>query len=103
MPTLIIKGKITKGYDHWLAAYDGAEELRKTKYGIKTIFRGQDLNEPDTIHVVMHTPTMEAIQTHMENDAELISDNNPAADAVVIKRQSFLFLIEGITALAAQT
>ena len=38
-----------------------------------------------------------------EYDAELISDNSPAADAVVIKRQSFLFLIEGITALAAQT
>ena len=35
MPTLILKQKITKGYDHWLAAFDGAEELR-SGYGIKT-------------------------------------------------------------------
>ena len=31
MPTLILKQKVTKGYDQWLAAYDGAEELRITK------------------------------------------------------------------------
>ena len=86
MPTLIIKGKITKGYDHWLAAYDSAEDLRSSKYGIKTIYRGQDLHEPDTIHVVMHTPTMEAVQSHMENDSELISqaggDPSPEANTI---------------------
>ena len=83
MPTLIIKGKILKAYDHWLAAYDGSEDLRSNKYGIKTIYRGQDLNEADTIHVVMHTPTMEAMQTHMENDAELISEagGDPSQEA----------------------
>ena len=40
MPTLVIKGKITKGYEHWVNVYDHAEELRATKYGIKTIYRG---------------------------------------------------------------
>ncbi len=73
MPTLILKQKITKGYDHWLAAYDGAEELRSTKYGIKTIYRGHDINDRDTIHVVMYTPNMDVIQDHMENEAELIA------------------------------
>ena len=34
MPTLVIKGKITKGYGHWVNVYDQAEELRDTKYGI---------------------------------------------------------------------
>ena len=28
MTTLVIKGKITKGYDHWVKVYDKAEELR---------------------------------------------------------------------------
>ena len=51
MPTLILKQKITKGYDHWLAAFDGAEDLRNDKYGIKTIYRGQDVNDKDTSHV----------------------------------------------------
>ena len=73
MPTLILKQKITKGYDQWLAAYDGAEELRSTNYGIKTIYRGHDINDRDTIHVVMYTPNMEVIQNHMENEAELIA------------------------------
>ena len=27
MPTIILKQKITKGYEHWLAAFDGAEDL----------------------------------------------------------------------------
>ena len=66
MPTLILKQKITKGYDHWLAAFDGAEDLRNDKYGIKTIYRGQDVNDKDTIHVVMYTPNMDVIQEHME-------------------------------------
>ena len=73
MPTLILKQKITKGYDHWLATYDGAEDLRNSKYSIKTIYRGHDVSDPDTIHVVMYTPSMEVIQEHMKNEAELIA------------------------------
>ena len=86
MPTLIIKGKITKGYEHWLSEYDGLAEHRETNYGIKTVFRGQDLNESDTIHVVMFTPSMEALQGHMEADAEIIAraggDPNPESATI---------------------
>ena len=58
MPTLVIKGKITKGYEHWVNVYDQAEELRNKKYGIKTIYRGHELEDSNTIHVVMYTPSM---------------------------------------------
>ena len=37
MPTLVIKGKITKDYSHWVKVYDEVEDLRNSKYGIKTI------------------------------------------------------------------
>ena len=74
MPTLIIKSKINKGYDHWLKAYDSAEELRVNQYGIKTLYRGHDMEDATTVHVVMNTPSMEALQQHMENDAELMAD-----------------------------
>ena len=74
MPTIIVKQKITKGYEHWLAAFDGAEELRSSKYGIKTIYRGQDAADADTIHVVMYTPSMEAMQDHMQNEGDLIAE-----------------------------
>ena len=88
MPTVIVKGKITKGYDQWVTAFDSAETLRSEKYGITTIYRGKDLNEPDTIHAVMQTPSMEALQSHMENDAHIIAeaggDPNPDANSVSI-------------------
>ena len=69
---LFLKQKITKGYEHWLAAFDDAEELR-SGYGIKTIYRGQDAADADTIHVVMYTPSMEVIEEHMKNEADLIA------------------------------
>ena len=88
MPTLILKQKITKGFDHWLAAYDGAEDLRSSKYGIKTIYRGQDIEDKDTIHVVMYTPNMDVIREHMENEADLIAsaggDTDPASMSMSI-------------------
>ena len=40
MPTLLIKGKITKGNEYLVREYDQAEELRDSKYGIKTIYWG---------------------------------------------------------------
>ena len=88
MPTLVIKGKITKGYEHWVNVYDQAEELRNTKYGIKTIYRGHELEDSNTIHVVMHTPSMDVLQQHMENEAELITkaggDPSPEANVITL-------------------
>ena len=88
MPTLVIKGKITKGYDHWLDAFDGSEEMRNTRYGIKCLYRGHEIDDPDTIHVVLFTPSIETVQQHMQNDAELIAqaggDPTPEANEMVI-------------------
>jgi hypothetical protein len=88
MPTLVIKGKITKGYDHWLKVFDESEEMRNSTYGIKCLYRGHEMDDTDTIHVVMFTPSMETIQKHMETDAELIAqsggDPNPDANEMVI-------------------
>ena len=47
--------------------------MRNSKYGIKTIYRGHELEDESTIHVVMHTPSMEVLQEHMKNEAELIA------------------------------
>ena len=88
MPTLVIKGKITKGYDHWVKVYDDAEDLRNSKYGIKTVYRGHELEDPNTIHVVMFTPNMDVLQQHMENEADLIADAggdpNPEANHITM-------------------
>ena len=88
MPTLVIKGKITKGYEHWLEAFDGLENTRNSKYGIKCLYRGHQMDDPNTIHVVLYTPSIEKIQQHMEIDAELIlqagGDPSPEANEIVI-------------------
>ena len=83
MPTLVIKGKITKGYDHWVKVYDEAEDLRNSKYGIKTVYRGHELEDPNTIHVVMFTPNMDVLQQHMKNEADLIAEagGDPSPEA----------------------
>ena len=73
MPTLVIKAKITKESSHWVKVSDAVEDLRNSKYGIKTIYRGHEMEDESTIHVVMSTPSMEVLQKHMENEAELIA------------------------------
>ena len=46
------------------------------------------MDDPDTIHVALYTPSIEIIQQHMENDAELIAqaggDPSPEANEMVI-------------------
>ena len=86
MPTLVIKGKITKEYSHWVKVFDEVGELRESKYGIKTIYRGHELDDDSTIHVVMHTPSMEALQEHMQNEAEVIVEagGDPSPEANII-------------------
>ena len=88
MPTLVIKGKIIKDYSHWVKFYDEAEELRNSKYGIRTIYRGHEMEDESTIHVVMNTPSMEFLHQHMENEAELIASaggsTNPEDNTITL-------------------
>ena len=60
--------------------------LRESKYGIKTIYRGHELADESTIHVVLHTPSMEALQEHMQNESEKIAEagGDPSPDANII-------------------
>ena len=62
MPTLVIKGKITKGYEHWVKVYDQTQELRYTKYGIKTIDKGHELEIPNTIDDIVNTPSLDLLK-----------------------------------------
>ena len=68
MPTLILKQKITKGYEHWLAAFDGAEELR-SGYGIKTIYRGQDAADADTCLLYTSPSPRDGLLSRMPSSA----------------------------------
>ena len=47
-----------------------------------------ELENSNTIHVVMYTPSMEVLQKHMENEAELIAeaggDTSPEANVITL-------------------
>ena len=52
MPTIIMNAKLEKPYDEWVKAFDEHQSLR-TAVGIKDMYRGHELGDPLTIHVVM--------------------------------------------------
>ncbi len=76
----ISKAKNYEKYKHLLAAFDGAEDLRSSVYGIKNIYKGYDAYDRDTPNGVMYTPSMEVIRQHMENKAEVIASAGGESD-----------------------
>ena len=53
------------------------------------MYRGNEVSDPDTIHVVMYTPSMEVIKEHRKNEAERIAaaggDNDPETMSMSIE------------------
>ena len=73
MPTIIMNAKLEKTYDDWVKAFDEHQSLR-TAVGIKDMYRGHELSDPNTIHVVMSVPSMEIMDTFMKDNAEFIKN-----------------------------
>ena len=73
MPTIIMNAKLEKPYDDWVKAFDEHRSARNA-VGIKDIFRGHELSDPNTIHVVMSVPSMEIMDTFMKENAEFIKN-----------------------------
>ena len=57
MPVVIIEGKLEKSYEHWVSAFDGHKDAREAA-GFKTLYRGHEINDPTTIHVVQYSPAV---------------------------------------------
>ena len=72
MPAFEINKKITQGYDSWLKVFGGSGELRNTKNGIKYLYRGHKLDNPNTINLVSNTSSIDITQQCIADDAELI-------------------------------
>ena len=73
MPTIIMNAKLEKTYDDWVKAFDEHQSLR-TAVGIKDMYRGHELSDPNTIHVVMSVPSMEIMDAFMKEHAEFIKN-----------------------------
>ena len=85
MPTVIIKGKLEKSYDHWVAAFDAHESARKSA-GLNVLYRGHDLSDSAAIHIVLQTPSMETLSKFMQDNADYMkeSGNSPGSGEVTV-------------------
>ena len=73
MPTIIMNAKLEKPYDDWVKAFDEHQSVRAA-VGIKDMYRGHELSDPNTIHVVMSVPSMEIMDAFMKENAEFIKN-----------------------------
>ena len=73
MPMIIMNAKLDKPYDDWVRTFDQHQSLR-TAVGIKDIYRGHELSDSNTIHVVMSVPSMEIMDAFMKEHAEFIEN-----------------------------
>ena len=54
-----------KDWDHWKKAFDDHREPRET-FGIKTIYVGNEIENPNKVHIVMDTPSADTMQKFMQ-------------------------------------
>jgi hypothetical protein len=73
MPVVIMRAKLEKSYEHWVSAFDGNNDAREAA-GFKVLYRGHELNDPTTIHVVQYTPSVELIGKFMKENADVIKE-----------------------------
>ena len=65
---LIIKRKMTQGYDHFQEVSNISEAMRNAKYGIECSYQERLMADPHAFHVVFYTAVMEIIQQHKEKN-----------------------------------
>ena len=73
MPTIIMNAKLEKPYGDWVKAFD-EHQSQRTAVGIKDIYRGHELSDHNTIHVIMSVPSMEIMDAFMKEHTEFIKN-----------------------------
>ena len=56
-----------KDWTHWKKMFDEHSGPREAA-GIKTIYVGHELENPNKVHIVMETPAAETMQKFMQNE-----------------------------------
>ena len=64
MPKAIASFQV-KDWAQWEAAFKGHNEARENSQ-IKTIYYGHELSTPNNVHVIMDVPTVDALQSFMQ-------------------------------------
>jgi len=83
MPTIILNAELETTYESWVANFD-AHQPERNQFGIKDIYRGHPLNNPNQIYVVLWVPSMEKMDSFMEKNAEHIKNSGHNLDSTEI-------------------
>ena len=83
MPTVIMKAKLEKPYEHWVKAFDDHKPVREAA-GFKDLYRGHLMDDANTIQAVIYTPSMETLDQFMKDEAEVISEAGHIAESTEI-------------------
>ena len=74
MPTILMTAKLEKPFSDWVKVFDGHKPARQAA-GIRDIYRGHQLDAPDTIHVLMSVPSVEALEAFIAEHSETIKSS----------------------------
>ena len=83
MPTVIMKAKLEKPYEHQVKAFDDHKSVREAT-GFKDLYRGHLMDDANTIQAVIYTPSMETLDQFMKDEAEVISEAGHIAESTEI-------------------
>ncbi len=72
-------------WDHWKKMFDEHSGPRQ-EAGIKTIYVGNELDNPNKVHVVMQTPAADTIQKFMQDpeNAKIIEQSGHKQETTVM-------------------
>jgi hypothetical protein len=74
MPTVIMTAKLEKPFADWVKVFDNHKPAREAA-GIRAIYRGHQLDAPDTIHVLMSVPSMAVMEAFIAEHGETIKNS----------------------------
>ena len=83
MPTIIMSAELETSFESWVQNFDDHQPAR-AEVGIKDIYRGYVLNDPSQIRVVLWTPSMEVVESFMEEHAEHIKNSGHNLETTVV-------------------
>ncbi len=83
MPTVIMKAKLEKTYEHWVKVFDDHKPVREAA-GFKDIYRGHLMDDANTVQAVIYTPSMETLDQFMKDEAEAMSESGHIAESTEI-------------------
>ena len=72
-------------WDHWKKMFDEHSSPRQ-EAGIKTIYVGNELDNPNKVHVVMQTPAADTMQKFMQDpeNAKIIEQSGHKQETTVM-------------------